>query len=77
MPFRDVMYSGSFRPSEVDIIQTAYTECCTLLDRCPKTHEARARMAKLVIIEFEAGNRDPYLIAEQVAAAEVKISMSG
>lgn len=76
MPFRDVMYSGSFRPSEVDILQTAYTECCTLLDRCPKTHEACARMAKLVIIEFEAGNRDPYLIAEQVAAAEIKISIS-
>ena len=74
MPFRDEMYIGSFRPSEVDILQQAFTECCTLLDRCPKTHEFRARMAKLVILEFEAGNRDPYQIAKLVAAAETKIS---
>lgn len=76
MPFRDTTLSGTFRPHEVKILQKAYTDCCALLERCPETHEARARMVKLVIIEFEAGNRDPHSIAEQVAAAETKISLS-
>lgn len=76
MPFRDTTLSGTFRPDEVDILQRAFIDCCALLERDPDTHEARARMAKLVIIEFEGGNRDPHLIAEQVAAAETKISLS-
>jgi len=75
MPFRDITLSGTFRPDVVDILHRAYHDCCPLLQRRPKTHEAQARMAKLVIIEFEAGARDPHLIAEQVAVAETRISL--
>lgn len=75
MPFRDKAHHGSFRPNELELLQQAYNEACVLLDRCPTTHEYRSRMAKSVIRSFEAGERDPYKIAEQVASAETQIGL--
>ena len=75
MPFRDEAHHGSFRPNELELLQQAYNEACVLLDRCPKTHEYRSRMAKSVIRSFETGERDPYVIAEKVAAAEIQIEL--
>ncbi len=48
MPFRNAQYHGTFRPSDLAILQKAYEECCVLLDRCPTSHEDKDRRSELV-----------------------------
>lgn len=76
MPFRSAQYHGTFRPSDLTILQNAYEECCALLDRCPTSHEDRDRVARAIIREFERGIHDPVKIAEQVAVIETHVSIS-
>ncbi|WP_247877611.1 hypothetical protein [Brucella pituitosa] len=76
MPFRNARYHGTFRPSDLAILQKAYEECCVLLDRCPTSHEDKDRVARAIIRSFESGVRDPVKIAEQVAVIETHVSVT-
>jgi|GEM_PF-277146 len=76
MPFRNAQYHGTFRPSDLAILQEAYEECCALLDRCPNSPEDKDRVARAVIREFERGELDPVKIAEHVAAIETHVGVT-
>jgi hypothetical protein len=76
MPFRDAQYHGTFLPTDLAILQKAYEECCSLLDRCPIHQEDKDRVARAIIREFERGLRDPAKLAEQVAIGEKHLSIT-
>lgn len=76
MPFRNAQYHGTFRPSDLAILQRAYEECCALLDQCPNGHEDKDRVARAIIREYERGVQDPVRIAEHVAAIETHVGVA-
>ncbi len=67
MPFRSAEYQGTFNPTELKLLQHAYSRCCELLDRCPSTHEDKDRLARIVMRVFEECGHDPELTAIRVA----------
>lgn len=67
MPFRSAEYQGTYNPSELELLQQAYTQCCDLLERCPSTHEDKDRLARLVMRIFEECSHDPELAASRAA----------
>lgn len=68
MPFRSAEYQGTFNPTELDLLQRAYSRCCELLEGCPATHEDKDRLARLVMRVFEESSHDSELTASRAAA---------
>ena len=67
MPFRSAESQGTFNPTELKLLQQAYSRCCELLERCPSTHEDKDRLARLVMRIFEESNHDHELTALRAA----------
>lgn len=67
MPFRSADYQGTYNPTELELLQQAYTQCCDILERCASTHEDKDRLARLVMRIFEESNHDPEITARRSA----------
>lgn len=70
MPFTKSDYLGSYTPSQLDTLQSAYNEVCHILNRCPLTDENREVLARTVIRIYEQGQKDPHIIARKIAEIE-------
>lgn len=71
MPFRGKEYHGTFTPEDLQLMQAAYNLSCTLLGRCPKTHEAKNELARVIIRTYQSGEYDPEKIAAIAARVEL------
>jgi hypothetical protein len=70
MPFSKI-YDYNIPPAGWDTMQAAHNKASDMLGRCPKTHEHSERLAREIIRIYEAGERDPIMIA--LMATEIEI----
>ena len=69
MPFSRAYESGAFSPEDLHVLQSAYLECCKLMDIDPKNHPNAAMLARYIVRHFEAGITSPSEIAQVLTAA--------
>lgn len=69
MPFSRAYESGAFSPEDLQILRSAYLECCKLMNIDPKKHPNAAMLARYIVRHFEAGITSPSEIAQVLTAA--------